>query len=52
MEEDYWKMITTSHPYEGKSIEGIEFSLTVPEKSNLTIEFEYEMDTTIYFRKD
>ncbi len=52
MEEDYWKMITTSHPYEEKSSEMIEFSLRVPEKSNLTIEFEYEMDKTIHFRKD
>ena len=52
MEEDYWKMITTSHPYEEKSSKMIEFSLRVSEKSNLTITFEYEMDTTIHFRKD
>jgi hypothetical protein len=30
----------------------IEFPLTVQKKSNLTIEFEYEMDKTIHFRKD
>ena len=52
MEEDYWEMVSASHPYDEKSSERIEFLLSVPEKSNLTVEFEYEMDTTLHFRKD
>ena len=52
MEEDYWEMISTTHPYEEKSSDRLEFSLSIPKKSNLTVEFEYEMDTTIHFRKD
>ena len=37
---------------EKKSSDRLEFSLSVQKKSNLTVEFEYEMDTTIHFRKD